>query len=327
MILVDLDAILVALSDAGIDRHAARPGYRRTGAGRPYHQYSDLGRAVHAPERFAPGASWRVYEGLVSSGGMSDFGELTQRRLHTFYGHLRREEYESAERMAGPLVVEMRRFRNDNAPLSLAAILRLLAAATALGGHLRLPRPRRRPPGSGRPGNAQVQGRGADHLRCWVLPAGDQKEPHGSLVCDRCGAPSIRRAARRNTSGRHGNAMPYKSIPICVRSADRQGRTEEERGVGIGRPCLVMESAGLNPSRPSRGRRGIGHDPPEVGGGGGGDRELDSRWRRPASVDGLRDRSARRARLRCGPALSTGTAVGAEASDSREISALGARDA
>ena len=143
LLLVELETILATMTDSGFDRRVTRPGYERTGASRPHRRYS-LERAVPASGHFALSAPWRVYEGLVSSGGMSHFGELMQRRLHTFYGHLQRGEYESAMRMARPLVTEVRRFRSDNAPPSRAATVRLLFAVLVLGGRLRLPR-RRRP--------------------------------------------------------------------------------------------------------------------------------------------------------------------------------------
>lgn len=142
MLLVDLDLILVALSDDGIDRHVARPIYRQARIGRSYHRHSYADRAVPAPDRFAPSVSLLVYEGLVNSGGMSYFGELTQRRLHTFYGYLRRGQYEEAALMVESLTVNIRQFRNNNAPLSRGATLKLLLVVPTLGGRLRLPRRR-----------------------------------------------------------------------------------------------------------------------------------------------------------------------------------------
>lgn len=171
MLLVDLDLILFALSDDGIDRHMARLRYRRTRVGRSYHQYSDEGRAV-PPERFTPGMSLLVYEGLINSGGMSHFGVLEQQRLHTFYGYLRQGNYERAARMARSLILCIRQFRNDNAPLRRAATLHLLLVAPTLGRRLRLPWRRR--PGSRSAGRHSGAGRtSSDRMPTILGPPGE----------------------------------------------------------------------------------------------------------------------------------------------------------
>lgn len=70
------------------------------------------------PSRLLPEMPRRVYDGLVSSGGIFHLEANLQLRLNTFYGYVERGDHKEVDQLIRPLIQELARFRDANAPFS-----------------------------------------------------------------------------------------------------------------------------------------------------------------------------------------------------------------
>lgn len=80
---------------------------------------------AHTSDNLLQGTAGLVYRGLANSGGISYFEAAVQARLHMFYDHAGRAEYDMVEEMATPLVRDVALFRDANAPFALSSLAHL----------------------------------------------------------------------------------------------------------------------------------------------------------------------------------------------------------
>ena len=75
--------------------------------------------AEDAPQpRPIPGMPRRVYEGLITSGGLFYLEPALQLRLHVFYAYVEQGDLGAADWLIWPLMQETARFRDANAPFA-----------------------------------------------------------------------------------------------------------------------------------------------------------------------------------------------------------------
>ena len=70
------------------------------------------------PPRPIPGIPRRVYEGLITSGGIFYLKPALQLRLHTFYEYVEQGDRGAVNRLIWPLMEELVLFRDANAPFT-----------------------------------------------------------------------------------------------------------------------------------------------------------------------------------------------------------------
>lgn len=86
----------------------------RSAIGRRHREEAGRGPLLRPP----PDIPRRVYEGLVSSGGIFNLEPDLQLRLHAFYEYVERGDCEAVDQLLLPLVEELARFRDVNAPFA-----------------------------------------------------------------------------------------------------------------------------------------------------------------------------------------------------------------
>ena len=120
------DALQRSLPNSGIDRSRARAAYRRASVRADYSVSSPrLRRPVYASDKLLQGTAGLVYRGLANSGGISCFEAAMQARLHRFYDHVGRAEYDMMVEIMMPLVRDVALFRDTNAPFALSSLVHL----------------------------------------------------------------------------------------------------------------------------------------------------------------------------------------------------------
>lgn len=120
---VELDYISKALPDASLGRFTMSPTYH-LGKNGVHSAHSELGRPSPSSGIAPAGMLGSAYRGLVNSGGISVFEASLQERLYGFYVHLERGDYDMVHEQALPMMREVAKFRDANAPLAPRARMR-----------------------------------------------------------------------------------------------------------------------------------------------------------------------------------------------------------
>ena len=86
----------------------------KSAVGHSHHEAAGSGQLPRPP----PEMPRRVYEGLVSSGGIFHLEPNLQLRLNTFYEYVERGDHKEVDQLIRPLMQELARFRDSNAPFT-----------------------------------------------------------------------------------------------------------------------------------------------------------------------------------------------------------------
>lgn len=140
---VELDYIRKTLPDTSLGRFTTSPLYHlgKIKGGRLEH--SDFGRPLPSSGIASADIHGSVYRGLVNSGGISIFEASLQERLYGLYDHFVRGGYDMVHEQVLPMMKEVARFMDENAPLAPRARMRR-AGSTMLVSLRRRHKSRRR---------------------------------------------------------------------------------------------------------------------------------------------------------------------------------------